>query len=118
NGRQKTIEKDVARAIAEAAAEVADGQWDEHFPVDVFQTGSGTSSNMNANEVLANLAGERLGERVHPNDDVNASQSSNDVYPSAIHLAATNGIVNDLIPSLRQLAKALRKKQRQFKDVV
>src|SRR2546423_5735828 len=118
NGRQKTIEKDVAKAIAEAATEVAEGKWDDHFPIDVFQTGSGTSSNMNANEVLANLASEKLGKKVHPNDDVNASQSSNDVFPSAIHLAATNGVVNDLIPALRQLAKALRKKQREFKDVV
>src|SRR5207248_4774332 len=118
NGRQKTIEKDMAKAIAQAAAEVADGKCNEHFPVDVFQTGSGTSSNMNANEVLANLASEKLGKKVHPNDGVNASQSSNDVFPSAIHLAATKGIVNDLIPALQQLAKALRKKQREFKDVV
>src|SRR5438067_12234593 len=118
NGRMKILEKDMARAIEEAAAEVAAGQWDEHFPVDVFQTGSGTSSNMNANEVLANLASERLGQKVHPNDHVNASQSSNDVYPSAIHLAATQGIVNDLIPALEQLVKGLRKKQRQFKEVV
>src|SRR5438445_6339903 len=116
NGRQKTIEKDVAKAIADAAADVADGKWDEHFPIDIFQTGSGTSSNMNANEVLANLASETLGQKVHPNDHVNASQSSNDVFPSAIHLAATNGVVNDLIPALQQLAKALRKKQREFKD--
>ena len=118
NGRMKILEKDMAKAIEEAAAEVAAGAWDEHFPVDVFQTGSGTSSNMNANEVLANLASEKLGTKVHPNDHVNASQSSNDVYPSAIHLAATNLIVNDLIPALEQLAKGLRKKQRQFKDVV
>ncbi len=118
NGRLKIIEKDAAKAIAAAAVEVANGDWDEHFPIDVFQTGSGTSSNMNANEVIANLASERLGRRVHPNDEVNASQSSNDVFPSAIHLAATNGIVYDLVPSLRQLAKSLRKKQRQFKDVV
>src|SRR5207248_2427911 len=118
NGRMKILEKDMAKAIEEAAAEVAAGAWDEHFPVDVFQTGSGTSSNMNANEVLANLATERLGQTVHPNDHVNASQSSNDVYPSAIHLAATDLIVHDLIPALEQLAKGLRKKQRQFKDVV
>jgi fumarate hydratase class II len=118
NGRQKIIEKDVAKAISEAAAEVAAGDWDDHFPIDVFQTGSGTSSNMNANEVIANLAGEKLGRKIHPNDEVNASQSSNDVFPSAIHLAATTQIVNDLIPALGQLAKALRKKQRQFKDVV
>src|SRR5207248_8892677 len=115
NGRQKTIERDMAKAIAEAAAEVAEGDWDDHFPIDVFQTGSGTSSNMNANEVLANLPSEKVGRKAHPNDHVNASQSSNDVFPSAIHLAATNLVVNDLIPSLQQLAKALRKKQRQFK---
>jgi len=90
NGRMKILEKDMAKAIEEAAAEVAAGAWDEHFPVDVFQTGSGTSSNMNANEVLANLATERLGQTVHPNDHVNASQSSNDVYPSAIHLGASS----------------------------
>ena len=118
NGRLKVIEKDVAKAIAEAAAEVAEGDWDDHFPIDVFQTGSGTSSNMNANEVIANLASEKLGRKVHPNDHVNASQSSNDVFPSAIHLAATSQIVNDLIPALEHLAKALRKKQRQFKNVV
>src|SRR3989440_7899121 len=118
NGRLKVIDKDVARTIEQAAAEVAAGQWDDHFPIDVFQTGSGTSSNMNANEVIANLASERLGRRVHPNDHVNASQSSNDVFPSAMHLAATNLVVNDLVPSLSQLAKARRKKQRQFKDGV
>src|SRR2546430_1415597 len=118
NARLKIVDRDVARAIADAADEVATGAWDDHFPIDVFQTGSGTSSNMNANEVLANLASEKVGRKVHPNDHVNASQSSNDVFPSAIHLAATNLVVNDLIPSLQQLAKALRKKQRQFKDVV
>src|SRR6266542_6949842 len=107
-----------ANAIHDAAVEVANGQWDEHFPIDVYQTGSGTSSNMNANEVLASLASEKLGEPVHPNDHVNASQSSNDVFPSAIHLAATKGFVDDLIPSLQQLAAALRKKSRQFKSVV
>jgi fumarate hydratase class II len=118
NARLKVIDKDVARAIEQAAAEVAAGQWDDHFPIDVFQTGSGTSSNMNANEVIANLASERLGRSVHPNDHVNASQSSNDVFPSAIHLAATAGIVTELVPALELLAKTLRKKQRQFKDVV
>src|SRR5215211_7119713 len=87
NARLKVIPKDVAYAIHEAAEEVMDGAWDEHFPVDVYQTGSGTSSNMNMNEVLATLAEERLGSDVHPNDAVNASQSSNDVFPSAIHLA-------------------------------
>jgi fumarate hydratase class II len=114
----KVIDKRVAEAIAAVAEEVAGGQWDTQFPIDVYQTGSGTSSNMNINEVLANLASERLGDAVHPNDDVNASQSSNDVFPSAIHLAATSTIVDDLIPALEQLATSLRKKQRQFKTVV
>src|SRR4051794_17829571 len=118
NARLKVIDKDVAQAIAEAASEVASGQWDDHFPIDVYQTGSGTSSNMNTNEVLANLASEKLGRPVHPNDDVNASQSSNDVFPSAIHLAAARSITGDLIPALEHLAAALRKKQRQFKTVV
>ena len=118
NARLKVIDKRVAEAIATVADEVADGLWDAEFPVDVYQTGSGTSSNMNINEVLANLASERSGSAVHPNDDVNASQSSNDVFPSAIHVAATNTIVNDLIPALQQLAVSLRKKQRQFKTVV
>jgi fumarate hydratase class II len=118
NGRLKVIDKKVGEAIAAAADEVAAGEWDDQFPVDVYQTGSGTSSNMNTNEVLANLASEKLGETVHPNDHVNASQSSNDVFPSAIHVAATLTIVNDLIPALEQLAASLRKKQRQFKTVV
>src|SRR3954453_5246359 len=118
NAASGALEAEAAPATAEAATEVAEGKWDDHFPIDVFQTGSGTSSNMNANEVLANLASEKLDKKVHPNDQVNASQSSNDVFPSAIHLAATNSVVNDLIPALQQLAKALRKKQREFKDVV
>src|SRR5687768_4709188 len=83
NARLKVVTRPVAAAVGEAAAEVAAGDWDDQFPVDVFQTGSGTSTNMNMNEVLANLAGERLGRAVHPNDEVNASQSSNDVFPSA-----------------------------------
>ena len=102
------VPADVAAAIAEAALEVAEGHWDAEFPVDVFQTGSGTSSNMNMNEVLATLASERLGRRVHPNDEVNASQSSNDVFPSAIHVAATVEIAGSLVPALRHLARALR----------
>src|SRR3712207_5633089 len=89
------LEPDMAQAIGEAAAEVAAGEHDAHFPVDVFQTGSGTSSNMNTNEVLATLATERLGSPVHPNDHVNASQSSNDVFPSSIHIAATSAVVNE-----------------------
>jgi fumarate hydratase class II len=118
NARLKVIDKAVGDAIATAAAEVSAGQWDDQFPVDVYQTGSGTSSNMNMNEVLANLASERLGAKVHPNDDVNASQSSNDVFPSAIHVAAASTIVHDLIPALEQLAASLRKKQKAWKTVV
>ena len=112
------LDAESAVAIAAAALEVADGGWDAHFPIDVYQTGSGTSSNMNANEVIANLAGERLGRPVHPNDDVNASQSSNDVFPSAIHLAATDGVVNSLIPALGRLAAALEAKADEFGGVV
>ncbi|MET7613883.1 class II fumarate hydratase [Streptomyces seoulensis] len=112
------LDRDVADAIQGAAAEVADGTWDAHFPVDVFQTGSGTSSNMNANEVIATLAGERLGRDVHPNDQVNASQSSNDVFPSSIHIAATAAVVHDLIPALEHLAAALTRKAEEFADVV
>ena len=118
NARLKIVDRKIADAIHSAAQEVAEGKWNTEFPIDVFQTGSGTSSNMNMNEVLATLATERLGERVHPNDHVNASQSSNDVFPSAIHLAATYDIQFRLIPALDHLAKALRKKSRQFKSVV
>jgi fumarate hydratase class II len=118
NARLKALPKDTATAIHDAAAEVASGSWHDHFPVDVFQTGSGTSSNMNANEVIASLASERLGRRVHPNDEVNASQSSNDVFPSAIHLAATYEIARDLIPALAHLAKELRRQQRRTRNVV
>ena len=84
NGQLGVLDTGMAAAIADAAAEVARGEHDDQFPVDVFQTGSGTSSNMNANEVIAALATQRLGRPVHPNDDVNASQSSNDVFPTAI----------------------------------
>lgn len=104
NAELKVLDPDIADAIQEAAAEVVAGRWDEHFPVDVFQTGSGTSSNMNTNEVVATLATERLGREVHPNDHVNASQSSNDVFPSSIHIAATAAVTADLIPALEHLA--------------
>jgi len=107
-----------AMAIQEAAAEVASGTWDDEFPVDVFQTGSGTSSNMNINEVLATLAGDKLGEPVHPNDHVNASQSSNDVFPSSIHIAATSAVVHDLLPALEHLAQALERKRDAWATVV
>jgi fumarate hydratase class II len=103
-----------AERIAAAADRVANGELDDQFPIDVFQTGSGTSSNMNANEVIATLAGEG----VHPNDDVNMGQSSNDVFPSAVHLAALDEIVNDLLPALDGLAAALARKSEEFADVV
>ena len=109
---------DVADAIRESAEEVADGRYDDEFPLDVFQTGSGTSSNMNANEVIATLASRRLGRDVHPNDHVNASQSSNDVFPSAIHIAAATGIAHGLIPALHHLHASLQAKSEQFADVV
>src|SRR4051795_1208535 len=109
---------EIADAVHSAAAEVADGAHDDQFPIDVFQTGSGTSSNMNANEVIATLASRRLGRDVHPNDHVNASQSSNDTFPSAIHIAATNGVVHGLIPALRHLATSLQAKAEEFTDVV
>ena len=118
NAELGVIDEDVAKAIEDAAEEVADGRWDEEFPLDVFQTGSGTSSNMNVNEVIASLASERLGRSVHPNDDVNASQSSNDVYPSSIHIAATRAVLVDLIPALRHLEAALSRKAIEFADVV
>jgi fumarate hydratase class II len=118
NARLGILEADMAEAIASSAEEVARGDWHAHFPIDVFQTGSGTSSNMNANEVIATLATERLGRPVHPNDHVNASQSSNDVYPSSIHVAATGGVVDELIPALEHLAEALERKRDEFASVV
>lgn len=107
-----------AVAIQNAALAVAKGEYDEHFPIDVFQTGSGTSSNMNANEVIARLAAADLGSDVHPNDDVNMSQSSNDVIPTCIHVSATLGIHEELIPALRHLAIVLEKKAEETRDVV
>ncbi|XVQ84897.1 class II fumarate hydratase [Microbispora siamensis] len=118
NAEYGVIDKDMAQAIQEAAEEVAEGRWDDQFPVDVFQTGSGTSSNMNMNEVVGTLAQERLGRPVHPNDHVNAAQSSNDVFPSSIHVAATYAVVHELTPSLEHLATALEEKATEFADVV
>lgn len=118
NAELKVLDPEIAQAIQEAAAEVVAGQWDEHFPIDVFQTGSGTSSNMNTNEVVATLATERLGREVHPNDHVNASQSSNDVFPSSIHIAATAAVTADLIPALEHLAVSLERKSAEFAEVV
>lgn len=118
NAELKVLDPEIARAIQDAAAEVAEGRWDAHFPIDVFQTGSGTSSNMNTNEVVATLATERLGREVHPNDHVNASQSSNDVFPSSIHVAATGAVTGELIPALDHLAAALERKSVEFAAVV
>ncbi|MCG6500594.1 lyase family protein, partial [Kitasatospora sp. A2-31] len=118
NARLGVLDTETAEAIAAAAEEVAQGRWDAEFPVDVFQTGSGTSSNMNANEVIATLASERLGRPVHPNDHVNASQSSNDVFPSSIHIAATAAVTHDLVPALEHLAEALERKSAEFAEVV
>jgi fumarate hydratase class II len=118
NGRLGVLEPDMAEAIHDAAAEVARGDYDDQFPIDVFQTGSGTSSNMNANEVIATLATRRLGRTVHPNDHVNASQSSNDVFPSAIHIAAARLIKQSLLLALDRLAAALGAKATEFADVV
>jgi len=118
NAELGVLDADMADAIHAAAAAVARGEYDEEFPVDVFQTGSGTSSNMNANEVIAALASRRLGRAVHPNDHVNASQSSNDVFPSAIGLAAVRLLVRELIPALDHLAAALQAKAAEFATVV
>jgi fumarate hydratase class II len=117
------LDPKIADAIAQAAQEVADGRWDDHFPVDIFQTGSGTSTNMNANEVIANraieiLGGERGSRLVHPNDHVNLGQSSNDVIPTAIHLAALLAIKEELVPALQGLERALRAKAEEFWPVI
>ena len=114
NSELGLLDPDKAERIATAADRVAAGELDDQFPIDVFQTGSGTSSNMNANEVIAELAGED----VHANDDVNMGQSSNDVFPSAVQLAAMDELTNDLLPALGSLAEALEAKAREFDDVV
>jgi fumarate hydratase class II len=115
---QRLIAADLATAIIAAADAVARGEHDDQFPIDVFQTGSGTSSNMNMNEVLATLAAEALGRPVHPNDDVNHPLSSNDMFPASIHIAATVGVVRDLIPSLEHLAGSLEGKAAEFATAV
>ena len=114
NGELGLLDGDVAERIARAGDEIAGGEHDDQFPVDVFQTGSGTSSNMNANEVIATLAGEG----VHANDHVNMGQSSNDVFPSAVHLAALDEATNQLVPALERLERAFEAKAGEFKDVV
>ncbi len=123
NAELGVLDGELAKAIAEAADEVAAGKYDGDFPIDVFQTGSGTSSNMNTNEVIAELATRALkaagsDKVVHPNDHVNASQSSNDVFPTSVHVAATSALINDLIPALGYLAESLERKAVEFKDVV
>jgi fumarate hydratase class II len=114
NGELGLLDANKAERIASAADRIGAGELDDQFPIDVFQTGSGTSSNMNANEVIASLAGDD----VHPNDDVNMGQSSNDVFPTAVHLAALDQLTNDLVPALAALAEALEAKAREFDDVV
>jgi fumarate hydratase class II len=112
------IDADLAAAIGAAADAVARGEHDDQFPIDVFQTGSGTSSNMNMNEVLATLASGSLGRPVHPNDDVNHPLSSNDMFPASIHIAATAGVTHDLVPALDHLAAALQRKATEFATIV
>src|ERR687893_403959 len=114
NAELGLLDPDLAERIARAGDEVAAGEHDDQFPVDGFQTGSGTSSNMNANEVIANLAGEGA----HPNDHVNMGQSSNDVFPSAVHLAALDEATNTLLPALEQLENSFAAKAEEFKDIV
>ncbi|MDI2032863.1 class II fumarate hydratase [Saccharopolyspora sp. TS4A08] len=118
NGRLGVLDAEVAEAIARAADEVAEGAHDDHFPIDVFQTGSGTSSNMNANEVIATLASRALGRDVHPNDHVNASQSSNDTFPTTIHVAATEAVLTDVIPALEHLATTIERRAKDWTEVV
>ena len=112
------VDADVAAAVAVAAGEIIDGRWDDQFVLDVFQTGSGTSTNMNVNEVIASLAGERLGRELHPNDHVNASQSSNDTFPTAVQLATAQELDGELIPALQTLSASLGGAAERFADVV
>lgn len=118
NAELALIKSDRAVAIQQAALAVADGRYDAHFPIDVFQTGSGTSSNMNANEVIARLASVTHGSEIHPNDDVNMSQSSNDVIPTCVHVSAALGINDELLPALRHLSTTLDNKALETRDVV
>src|SRR5688572_28248931 len=114
NAELGLLDEGLAQRIAAAADEIGEGHHDAQFPIDVFQTGSGTSSNMNANEVIATLAGEGA----HPNDHVNMGQSSNDVFPSAVHLAALDEAANRLLPALERLEEAFAAKAEAFKDIV
>ena len=108
----------IGKVIAEAAAEVAQGRHDGHFPVDVYQTGSGTSTNMNVNEVIANRCSQRRNQPAHPNDHVNLGQSSNDTFPTAMHVAAGSELKNDLIPALRKLQAAFEAKAKEFHPIL
>src|SRR6186713_2425408 len=114
NSKLGLLDADVSRAIGQAATDVSAGKYDTQFPIDVFQTGSGTSTNMNANEVIARLASQRLGKPVHPNDHVNMGQSSNDVIPTAIHVSAALSVRRDLIPALDHLRDTLIEKEREI----
>ncbi len=118
NVKLGVVPQDVGEAVSQAADRVAAGEFDADFPLDVFQTGSGTSSNMNANEVIATIAAESLGGKVHPNDHVNASQSSNDVFPTSIHVAATESVVRHLLPALDHLEEAFEAKAQEWATVV
>jgi fumarate hydratase class II len=118
NAELGTVPKDITDAIVQAASEVAEGKWDDHFVLDVYQTGSGTSTNMNTNEVVAHRASEILGSKVHPNDHVNFAQSSNDVIPTAIHVAARVAIEQELIPALEHFGGALAEKAEAFDSIV
>ncbi len=121
NAELGLLDPGLARAIEQAALEVADGAWDEHFPLDIFQTGSATSTNMNANEVIANRAGQILGQPkrpVHPNDDVNMSQSSNDVIPTAIHVSAFLEVRSNLLPALRHLERTFASREAEARDII
>jgi len=114
----KLLDARKSQAIQQAAAEVAEGKYDLHFPIDIFQTGSGTSSNMNANEVIANVASQIAGEKIHPNDHVNMGQSSNDVIPTAIHVSVYLETVEQLLPSLNHLHETIVKKGSDYEEVV
>ena len=118
NSELGLLESDKAGAIQQAALAVASGEHDAHFPIDVFQTGSGTSSNMNANEVIAHLATSNLGKEVHPNDDVNMSQSSNDVIPTCVHVSAAIAVHDELLPALKHLSGVLKTKADGLRDIV
>jgi len=118
------LDENIAEMIMKAADEVMEGKLDEHFPLVVWQTGSGTQSNMNANEVIANRALEMMGKQlankdiIHPNDHVNMGQSSNDTFPTAMHIAAAEGVVNKLIPAIKELKDSLNKKSNEFMDII